>query len=112
MFIIKVGGGLPRFADALVVLIQDADAAVLTYPVAHLQRIYPHRQLAREDLMQHCGAQTTELARLPDDLVHLAVYPDAAVARALERLLREPVVAVTPDENLDQLIAELGQLSL
>jgi len=102
--------GLPRLGHPFTELVQDADGAVLPDPVADLQRVDPHGQLAGEGAVEEGGAEAAAVAGLRDHGVHLAVDADAAVARALERLLGEPVVTVPPPQNLDQTVAKFLQL--
>lgn len=75
-------------------LVQHADRAVLTDPVAHLRRVNPHGQLRRKQPVQHRWQQPHVGACLRDHRVHLAVDADAPVTRSTVRPVREPVVAV------------------
>ena len=43
---------LPRLSDILLVLIENTDASILSYPVADLSRIDPHGQLAGKYLVE------------------------------------------------------------
>lgn len=75
-------------------LVQDADGAVLPNAVGHLIGVHPQGQLAGQQLVQ-LGLAESDLAGHPaDDGVHLVVDANAAVARALGRLFRKPVVFV------------------
>ena len=102
--------GLPRLRHSFTELVQDTDGAVLPDPVADLQRVDPHGELAGESAVEEGGAEAAGVPGLRDHGVHLAVDADAAVARALERLLGEPVVTVPPPQNLDQTVAKFLQL--
>jgi len=53
-----------------------------------------------------------DLRRLCDDGVDAPVDPDAPVARALARLLGEPVVAVPPSQHFDDGQLEFLQLGV
>ncbi len=104
--------GSPGFAAALLELIQHADGSVLADPVAHLLRVYPHRELAGEDAVYELRGEAAALARLGDNRIHFSVDANAPVSRALERLLREPVVSVASSQRLYEGVAELLQLGL
>ena len=110
LFIVPHGGGHPGLGHPFTVLVQDADGAVLPDPVADLQGVDPHGELAGESAVEEGGAEAAAVPGLRDHGVHLAVDADAAVARALERLLGEPVVTVPPPQNLDQTVAKFLQL--
>jgi len=43
------GSGTPGLRDPVRVLVQDADAAVLSDPVGHLQRVHPQGEFTGED---------------------------------------------------------------
>ena len=104
--------GFPGLVDALLVLVENADGAVLADAVAHLERVDPHGELRGERGVDEGRREAAALAGLRDDRVHLAVDPDASVARSLEGLLREPVVAVPAPQHLHQRQLELFQLVL
>jgi len=104
--------GFPGLVDALLVLVQDADGAVLADAVAHLEGVDPHGELRGEGGVDERRREAAALAGLRDDWVHLAVDPDASVARALEGHLGEPVVAVPAPQHLHQRQPELLQLVL
>ncbi len=91
-------------------LVQDADWTILTNTVTDLQRVDPHGQLRRERVVNHLRVEAAHRASLSNHGVHSPVDADAAVARALERLLREPVVTVASPEDLHQTALEFGEL--
>lgn len=100
------------FASTFAVLVQHTNTAVLSDPVAHLQRVNPHGELAGEGGVKEGGGEAAAVASLADDGVHLAVDPDAPVAGALEWLLRKPMVAIPSAQNLNQTFAKFLQLRL
>jgi len=108
---IQVDGGFPRLDRPLLVLVQDTDAAVLADAVAHLQRIDPHGEFWREGLVKKAGGKTATVSGLSYDRVHFSVYPDTPIAGPFERFLGEPVVSVSPPQNLDQAVSEFGELA-
>ena len=110
--VVALESWLPRLSDILLVLIENTDASILSYPVADLSWIDPHGQLAGKYLVQELWRQATVVSCLTDDGIHLAVDSDASVPGALEWLLREPVVAVPAAEDLYQGVAKFSQLSL
>jgi len=112
VFVVALESWLPRLSDILLVLIENTDASILSYPVADLSWIDPHGQLAGKYLVQELWRQATVVSCLTDDGIHLAVDSDASVPGALEWLLREPVVAVPAAEDLYQGVAKFSQLSL
>lgn len=75
-------------------LVQDADGAVLPDAVGHLVGVHPQGELAGQQPVQLGLAESDLAGHLAEDGVHLVVDADAAVAGALGRLLREPVVFV------------------
>jgi len=80
VFVIKVGGRFPWFLHGFLVLVQDADAAILTYSVTDLQWVNPHGQLTGKGLMKEGSAESTTLASLTDDGVHLTIDSDTSVS--------------------------------
>lgn len=107
---IHVDGGFPRVHGPFLVLVQDTDASVLADPVGHLQRIDPHGEFWREGLVKKAGGQAAAVTGLGYDRVHFSVYPDTPIAGAFEWFLREPVVSVSPPQNLDEAVSEFGEL--
>jgi len=105
-------GGHPGLGRALDVLVQDADGAVLPDPVAHLQGVNPHGELAGEGGVQEGTAQPAGLAGLTYHGVHLAVDANATISGALEWLLREPVIPIPALQDLDEAVAKFLQLGL
>lgn len=75
-------------------LVQDTDGAILPDAVGDLIGVHPQCELAGEQLVQLGLAESDLAGYFADDGVHLVVDSDAAVARALGRLLGEPVVSV------------------
>jgi len=112
VFVVGLESWLPGLSDILLVLIENTDASILSYPVTDLSWIDPHGQLAGKYLVQELWRQATVVSCLTDDGIHLAVDSDASVPGPLEWLLREPVVAVPSAEDLYQGIPEFSQLSL
>jgi len=72
-------GGHPGLCRALNVLVQDADGAVLPDPVAHLQGVNPHGQLAGEGGVQEGTAEPAGLSSLSYHRIHLAVDANATI---------------------------------
>jgi hypothetical protein len=52
VFVVHLERWLPGLSDILLVLIENTDASILSYPVADLSRIDPHGQLARKYLVE------------------------------------------------------------
>lgn len=89
-------------ADGRVVaaVVEHADGAVLADAVRDLARVNPERQLVGEELAQTSFLEAAGAASLGQDRVHLVVDSDAAVARALRRLLGKPVVLVVVPQQV------------
>lgn len=75
-------------------LVQDADGAILPDAVGHFVGVHPQGQLAGQQPVQLGLAESDLAGHLADDGVHLVVNADAAVAGALGRLFRKPMVFV------------------
>ena len=52
VFVVALESWLPRLSDILLVLIENTNASILSYPVADLSWIDPHGQLAGKYLVQ------------------------------------------------------------
>lgn len=89
-------------ADGRVVaaVVQHADGAVLANAIRDLARVDPERQLVGQQLAQTSFLEAAGAASLGQDRVHLVVDSDAAVARALRRLLGKPVVLVVVPQQV------------
>lgn len=112
VLIVPHGGGHPGLGHPFTVLVQDADRAVLPDPVAHLQGVNPHGELAGEGGVKEGAGEPAGLARLSYHRVHLAIDANATIPGALERLLGEPVVTIPALEDLDEAVAKFLQLGL
>lgn len=75
-------------------LVQDADGAILPNAVGHLIGVHPQGQLTGQQSVQLRLAESNLASHFTDDGVHLVVDADAAVARALGRSFRKPMVLV------------------
>lgn len=75
-------------------LVQDADGAVLTDAVGHLEGVHPQRELTGQQQVELLDGQADALARLPHQWVHLVVDADAAVSWTLAGSVWEPVVLI------------------
>lgn len=91
-------------------LIENANRAVLANSVGDFGGIDPHGELGWEETVEDCGHEADIGAGLSDHRVHFAIDPDAAVARASIWPVGEPMVPVSPLENLCQ--RRLEQLEL
>ena len=105
-------GGHPGLGRALNVLVQDADGAILPDPVAHLQGVNPHGELAGEGGVQEGTAEPAGLSSLSYHRIHLAVDANATIPGALEWLLWEPVVTVSSSQYLYQAQTEFFQMGV
>ena len=110
LFIVPHGGGHPGLGHPFTMLVQDADGAILPDPVAHLQGVNPHGELAGEGGVQEGTAEPAGLSSLSYHRIHLAVDANATIPGALEWLLWEPVVTIPALQDLDEAVAKFLQL--
>lgn len=97
LLLLTAGPTLQRFGRLLPRLgtfVKDADRAVFTYTIGHLERVDPKSQFAGQELEEPLVAQPNHPRRLDYQGVHLVVDPNAAVPGALGGRQGEPVVLV------------------
>lgn len=75
-------------------LVEDADGAILPYPIGHLVRIDPHRQFTGQEGEELFSSESNGASCLANQGVHFVVDPETSVPRAFAWSLREPVVLV------------------
>lgn len=90
----RVDAGARVGAGARLRLVKNADGAVLTDAIRHLERVDPQRELAGQQQVELLRAQADALTCPAHQWVHLVVNADAAVAWALTRPVGKPVVLV------------------
>lgn len=88
---------VPRHVGGELVLgpvVENTDGTVLADPVGDFRGVDPHGELVGQESAEIGLVEAAHISGFRDEGVHLVVDAEAAVAGALARFLREPVVLV------------------
>jgi len=86
----------------LALVVEDTNGSVLTDPVRHFHGVDPHGEFGWKEGVEELAGETDQISGLDQHRIYFAVDANAAVARSLAWLLREPVLLVAYPQRFYQ----------